>query len=228
MVVVVAVQTSSFYKMHLKVLSVQYGMVVAMDIPFTRIQCPNFLHEVLPLTRGKKVLAVKYGEKDSNGYFQGTSYYRVPKATETVLLDTMRIPLEYRYAFEIFLFVANRKEIPPHIDSNMRVTLNMYLKTSGASTTRFYKKLVDGGPRDKIENQTDGYMLDPSTLEETHSFVAREGEAWILDIKQPHSVMCETSDMRVAFSLQSEILSYSDMVNLVVKQFNVALECART
>jgi hypothetical protein len=177
--------------------------------PAVRFKCPSFKEVWAPYLKCKKTLNVRYGEEGD--YFQGISYYSVPKDTEAKILKVL--PESLRSEFEVFLMVINSHEIPPHIDSNSLATINFYMKT-GAGKTSFYKET---GPSEKkkIKNQTDGYILDTSCLQETFSFVAQEDEAWILNTKVPHSVRCET--MRVAFVLQSFKHSYEEVVKMCTR-----------
>jgi hypothetical protein len=173
--------------------------------PVTRFKCPSFKEVWTPYLKEKKTLNVRYG-KEVDGYFRGVSYYLFSKETEAKVLKVL--PEHLRNEFEVFLMVINSCEIPPHIDSNSHATINFYMKT-GSGKTFFYKETKQSEKK-KIENQTDGYMLDPSCLQEFFSFTAHDDEAWILNTKVPHSVTCDT--LRVAIVLQSFRRSYEEVV----------------
>jgi hypothetical protein len=179
--------------------------------PVTRFKCPSFKEVWSPYLKEKKTLNVRYGT-EVDGYFRGISYYTFPKETEAKILKVL--PERLRTEFEVYLMVINTCEIPPHTDSNALATINFYMKT-GSGKTFFYRE-TKPSEKKQIKNQTDGYMLDPSCLEEIFSFTAQEDEAWILDTKTPHSVTCDT--LRVAIVLQSFRHSYEK----VVQAFEVA------
>jgi hypothetical protein len=179
--------------------------------PAVRFKCPSFKEVWTPYLKSKKTLNARYGEEGE--YFQGISYYILPRDVQEKILKVL--PESLRTEFEVFVMVINAHEIPPHIDSNSLATINFYMKT-GSGKTSFYKE-TEPSEKKKIKNQTDGYILDVSSLQETFSFVAQEDEAWILNTKVPHSVTCDT--MRVAFVLQSFKHSYED----IIKVFGVPL-----
>ena len=179
-----------------------------MPPPAIKFKCQSFSQEWLPLVKLQKKLSVRYGEEE-NGYFKGVSYYSVTRDVQQVIFDS--VPKVCRHMFdEVFIMVINREHVPPHIDSNALATINFYVKTAGQSVTTFYAETAPS-EKIKIPNQTDGYMLDPSNLVETFSFCAKEDEAWLLNIKSPHSVQCEKG-LRVAFTLQSFRHSYEEIV----------------
>jgi len=183
-----------------------------------QLPCTSFSSILLPLLKLKKKLNIRYGTEE-NGHFKGVSYYNVEKNIEDILLNI--IPEVYRNKFKVLLMIINRNEIPPHIDSNALVVINLYLKTCGNTITTFYTENPDV-PSDviKIKNQTDGYILDDKNLIETCSFMAKEDEAWILNVKKPHSVKCQVkNELRIAFTLLSFTLSYED----TLKIFNIPL-----
>ena len=178
--------------------------------PVVRFKCPDFKDAWLPYIKSKKSLNVRYGEEDINGYFKGISYYSVQTDIETEILKVL--PENLRNEFEVLLMIINTQEIPPHIDSNCLDTINFYIKT-GKGQTYFYKEIAPS-KKTKIENQTDGYILDKSCLQEFFSFEAQEDEAYILNTKVPHSVKCET--LRIAFVIQSYIHSYEEVVKMLL------------
>jgi hypothetical protein len=182
--------------------------------PAKQIPLSDFKDTLLEYTKLKKTLNNRYGIQQ-NGYFRGISYYDVDKLINDEILKI--IPDEYRQCFKVFLMVINTPEILPHIDSNTQVAINLYLKTSGASVTTFYdKKNGSNDIIEKIENQTDGCIFDYDNLVEKYKFTAKEDEAWILNVKMPHSVKCETNDLRIAFSIQSSTISYEQALKLLI------------
>ena len=179
--------------------------------PVVRFKCQEFKDVWLPYI-SKKTLNVRYGEEDINGHFHGISYYSVEKDIKSKILKVL--PENLRDKFEVLLMVINTQEIPPHVDSNCLATINFYIKT-GKGQTYFYKEITPS-KKIKIKNQTDGYIIDKSCLQEFFSFEAQENEAYILNTKVPHSVKCET--LRIAFVLQSYIHSYEEVIKMFLKR----------
>jgi hypothetical protein len=183
-----------------------------MEVPAKKIDC---CFEQLNYKTAKKTLNTRYGE-EHNGYFKGISYYTVHQHVKDTVLKI--IPEPYKKCFDVFLMIINRTEIPPHIDSNTLVAINMYLKTNGNSVTTFWDNPVKEQTNStQIENQTDGCILDYKNLVENYSFIAKENETWVLNVKMPHSVKCEEDNFRIAFTIQSSTISYEQ----TLKMFNL-------
>ena len=49
--------------------------------------------------------------------------------------------------------------IPPHTDSDIKVTINFYIRTDNCRTV-YYKLLSDNPKKYQIENQTNGFIFD--------------------------------------------------------------------
>lgn len=153
---------------------------------------------------------IKFGEIVDNE-FKGIQYsilnpdYRLLKV----------IPKKYQNDFCVNLMRINR-EIPPHTDTGIKVTINFYYKTENC-ITQFYN--FNGEPRKyQIENQVDGYIYDESDLKKTDSFIAKNYEAWILDVTKPHSVKPFSGiKERVAITLATFTHSYEDVCNMLIE-----------
>jgi hypothetical protein len=77
--------------------------------------------------------------------------------------------------------------IPPHTDSGISAIINFYIKSDNC-VTQFYKIKNQNYNSMQIQNQTDGIIFDTNDLEETVSFIAKDNEAYLLDVSQPHAV----------------------------------------
>ena len=162
----------------------------------------------------EKILDVRYGE-EKDGHFKGIAYYYFPDHLNKMIINTI-IPFEYREYYLSKLMIINRKYIPPHIDSDILVSINLYIKTSGNSITTFYNENSKNKlNKIKIKNQTDGYILDNNDLDKIHSIIAKKNDLWILNVKKLHSVECEIDDEeRIAIVINSKILSYEETLKI--------------
>lgn len=167
----------------------------------------NITHE-LTFNPGFQLLN-RFG-REINGEFQGISYFTVDRSMEAKLKNFL--PDKLKPCFEPSLMVINRSEVPAHIDNGILVTINLYVQTADA-VTRFYNfKPGERVVSEKLENQSDGAMYAPECLDLVGEFRAKSGEVWILDVKQPHSVSCETTEPRIAYCLQSTSLTYENVI----------------
>ena len=93
--------------------------------------------------------------------------------------------------------------VPPHTDSKILSTINIYLKPDNCKTT-FYEIVTDTPKTTQVANQTNGKLFDLSSLKPIGEFVAKKDEAWLLDVSTPHSVTSTESTInRIAVCLQS-------------------------
>lgn len=161
----------------------------------------------------------QFGQK-LNDKFHGISYYYAdenPALTAVKQQLLSYLPENKRDLFYVSMLVISTPEIPPHIDSIIKTSINFYVKTANA-VTRFHK-IKDGVNSTfmKLSNQTDGCILDIQCLETVSEFTADEGDVWILDVKQPHSVSCSANENRVAFCLQTVHLNFNEVCALFEK-----------
>ena len=167
----------------------------------------DIIHE-LTFNPGYQLL-YRFGEEVA-GEFQGISYFTVDRSTEAKLVKFL--PEAIQHEFQASLMVINRPEIPAHVDNEILVTINFYVQTAGA-VTRFHRFKPGQEPAViKLDNQSDGAIYAPECLNTIGEFEACAGETWILDVKQPHSVSCSTTEPRIAYCLQSNYLTYEDVV----------------
>jgi hypothetical protein len=114
------------------------------------------------------------------------------------------IPDKYRDYFTVTLMRVN-DQIPPHTDSGIKSTINIYIKTQSC-VTQFYKFRHSDPAKEQISNQTDGFIFSENDLEKTNSFVAEPTQAWLLDVSQPHSVIPQRNfDERIAVAVSSTL-----------------------
>lgn len=130
------------------------------------------------------IYAVTHGLKTFTGQDgQGIDYKKIWSPEQDTLLDV--IPERYRADFHLTIMKINTR-IPPHTDTEIVTTINFYIDTDNCRTV-FYRAKPNARTF-QIANQTDGYIFNEEDLEELDSFVAEPTEAWVLDVKQVHSV----------------------------------------
>lgn len=114
------------------------------------------------------------------------------------------VPHRYRKDF-VLLIMEISGEIPPHTDSGILSTINIYIKTDNCKTT-FYASNGTILHTRQIKNQTNGRLFDLCNLKVIGEFAAEPNDAWLLDVTQIHSVTSSTNTInRIAICLQSSI-----------------------
>jgi hypothetical protein len=158
---------------------------------------------------------IKFGET-IDGEFKGIEYFNVDNAD--ALFDLLLV--EHRSGFCATLMKINRN-VPPHTDTGIKVTINLYLKTDDC-VTQFYKFKTNNPKVNQVENQTDGFIFDESDLERTHNFMAEDGDVWILDVSQPHSVNCTGKlTERLGLSLATNTYNYDEVCSMLKEMGNL-------
>jgi hypothetical protein len=159
---------------------------------------------------------VLYGTKtaESSGY-RGLLYKHVKTRAHDEIFSI--IPSEYRHKFYMNIMKIN-VYIPPHTDSFIKSTINLYIKPENY-VTKFYDIKIDTPTTRKIENQREGAIFDLKDLNFVEAFIANPYEIWALNVTKPHSVTpTEYKKERIAIVLGSE-LEY-DVVYKMLKDNN--------
>lgn len=165
----------------------------------------------------KKELIVNYGTTVDNK-FVGISYYNISFFVQKLIIKKF-IPKKYEHLFEVTWMEITSPYIPPHTDSNIKCVINIYMKTNNA-TTSFYNIKNTNYKTTKIKNQTDGYIFDETELEKICEFTANINDAWLLNVKTPHSVRTynlNSNDIRTAYCLQTKYLDYNTVKKILNK-----------
>jgi hypothetical protein len=138
---------------------------------------------------------------DSN--FKGTIYHKITNNNH--LIDTL-VPKKIKFFFQIHHLKIN-SEVRPHIDHGPKTSINIYLKTNNCKTT-FYSFI------DETKSKT--IPLELSNLKEQDSFVANDGDIWVLDVSKPHGVIPLSNDFkeRTAICLQT-IIDFETVMNFL-------------
>jgi Holliday junction resolvase RusA-like endonuclease len=141
----------------------------------------------------------------------GIGYYDVETSIEKKLLK-MFIHPNSRKHFKVSLMIINHQYIPPHIDNDLKMVMNLYVKTSDA-TTYFWKPKLDNISSIQLDMQTDGRIYKEDDLECMSKFKAEPYDLWMLDVSKIHSVRSESQEFRIAFCFQSNTLSFQEAIH---------------
>jgi hypothetical protein len=144
---------------------------------------------------------------------KGLFYFSIDD-TNAHLFDCIRAP--FRKHFYITVLKINIPFVPPHTDSNIKASINFYIQTNNCKTT-FYDIKNPNFQERKIKNQTNGSIFNIEDLNETSSFIAKDNEAYLLDVTKPHSVLSlsGTTSERIAICLQTLTLSYEETLTVL-------------
>jgi len=144
---------------------------------------------------------IKYGiEKD--GEFEGIAYKNciISHKLTAQLLNHMPAPLRHKF---VPLHMHINRDIIPHIDSGVCTVVNLYLKAGGYTTD--FNKLKEGAKPFKLPNQTTGCSYQFEDVDTIASFVAEDGDAYILDVTKIHSVHSGSDKDRIALALSTKL-----------------------
>jgi hypothetical protein len=77
----------------------------------------------------------------------------------------------------------------PHIHVGTGLAaINWYIETNG-ETTAFHEGNEHGADTGRFEDSKNGYILPPlDTITEVESYVAKEGDTWLINLRTAHSV----------------------------------------
>jgi hypothetical protein len=166
-------------------------------------------------TYSEKEEFVSYG-KDVNGKFKGIKYLNTTVSNIETILEIF--PPEYRKDFSVSLMKVS-SQIPPHTDSMSQTVINFYIKTENC-TTQFYDLKVPNPRCFQIPNQTNGFIFEVDDLIPTESFVAEDGDAYVLNVSRPHAVFAPTEPDRVALSI-STFYPFEKVIYLLKETGNI-------
>ena len=130
------------------------------------------------------------------------------------------IPQRYQKDFCLLIMEVDTA-IPPHTDSGINVTVNVYIETDNC-ITQFYD-LKSNTPRTfQVNNQTDGYLYNEEDLYKTDSFLANPGECWLLDVTKIHSVIPSGKfNKRTALSLATDKYDFDEVCDMLKEMGNL-------
>ena len=154
---------------------------------------------------------------EKSGKTVGIGYFGVDIFDPNVFCNY--IPERYIKDF-IFQHMKINYRIPPHIDSDIKATLNFYLKTDNCETV-FYT-IKENTKSFKFENQTNGSSYAYDDLNKVDSFVAHNNEVWLLDVTIPHSVETTQTDIyRHAIVVQTNVYTFHQVKEILQETGNI-------
>jgi hypothetical protein len=123
----------------------------------------------------------------------------------------------------------------PHRDNDLISTINFYVD-AGNCRTVFYKEKegaefwqpenIITRPKSKLETEQEiAYVkavYDLEDVEESSSFIAKNGEAWLLDVREIHNVVpLEEFTVRKAIALRTKKYGYIEVLDMLKETGNV-------
>ena len=171
-------------------------------------------------------------------------YYEVQLPTHIRTKIEGLVPAHYRNDFYLSL-LRSTTGVPPHKDSEIRATINIYIQGGGYST-HFYdtkNETVTGSSiqsdvhiniEDHYENEDDAEAAthyDYEDVIQKSSFKAKNGSAYLLDVTQIHSVEPfnienvnkpdDDKNERLAFTFATAEHSFADVHRMLKETGNV-------
>ena len=144
------------------------------------------------------------------------------------------IPKRYWDDFVLTIMTINHVLLP-HRDNDLISTINFYVK-AGKCKTAFYKEKpgaqiwqpenVITRPKSKLEVDTEVKLVkavyDVEDVEEIDNFIAKDGDAWLLDVNEIHNVVpLEEFTERRAIALRTKKYSYIEVYDMLKETGNV-------
>lgn len=166
-------------------------------LPYKKIQLDISVDDVVP----RDTEVIRYGI-DVDGGFEGIRYNTCTVMEDALQTIQAAVPEQYQKDF-IALYMRINRDIIPHIDSGVKTVVNTYL-TSGGYKTDFNAPKAGATPF-QMPNQTDGVSYHFEDVDVLHSFTAQDGDTYILDVTQMHSVHSGTDKDRVALALSTHL-----------------------
>ena len=132
-----------------------------------------------------------YGKKKGENRYSITRKY-VPKKAAEIFKGF--IPNELMPHL-IGITEAEILPLAPHIHTDEQCVINFYRNTSGEVTSIYEGniEIYDGDLEDKGNGY---YLVNPKFLLKTEEFTAKDGDVWLLNTKQPHSVESSTKILK--------------------------------
>jgi hypothetical protein len=122
------------------------------------------------------------------------------------------VPEKYRSEFSLSVMEI-LGEVPPHTDSDVKTVVNFYLESGDYKTIFFSGKTASY----QVKNQTDGEVFERDGLVEIGYFVAKNGDAYCLDVDSIHAVdaLHEDAGNRTAICLSTENYNFEQVCNML-------------
>ena len=127
------------------------------------------------------------------------------------------IPEVYRKFF-IHKFMTITEDIPPHIDHDMITSINFYIKSNNG-ITKFHEIITENPEiyQDSVQIKGNGKNYVHKDVKLVNVFIAKDFEAYLLDVSKPHSVEFKSPRpiFRTAVVLQTPLFNYQQVYNML-------------
>jgi hypothetical protein len=128
------------------------------------------------------------------------------------------LPLRYRPDFHLAVMDIT-DAVPPHTDSEINCTINFYVETEPC-VTKFYRSEGNSVTL-KIPDQTNGRIYDKDNLVCTGEFMAKSGDAYLLDVTKIHAVQPLFGlNKRTAITLCTDKYDYDQVSEMLYETGN--------
>jgi hypothetical protein len=158
----------------------------------------------------QKFPSIQYSEGGEAVSYGGIISYLELTSINRNLMDV--IPEKYQDGFSLSLMKIVG-EVPPHTDSDVKTVVNFYIQPNN------YKTVFFGGdsPTYQVPNQTNGQVFYRENLVELDSFVAKNGEAFCLDVTTPHALdsLDDVPKERIALCLSTHDYDFDQVCNML-------------
>ena len=141
------------------------------------------------------------------------------------------IPKRYWTDFEMSIMTIN-SVLLPHIDSALKTTINFYIRTDNCRTVFYEAKdnseiwdpgtiiKKSGQKTDEIAYVTNVYQL--SDVNEIGSFIAKDNDAWLLDVSKIHNVEpLGDFTLRKVITLRTNNYNYDEVYTMLQETGNL-------
>lgn len=153
---------------------------------------------------------IRFG-MDIEGTWRGITYHNSAYPVSDIQDIWNQIPPELQGRFSHEVMTIN-SDVYPHIDNGIHTSINVYTITNGYTTA--FNKPKEGRSSFKLPNQQDGLCYHFDDVDIVDSFVAQDGDAYLLNVKSLHSVYGGGNKIRQAVVLSSDI-PYDELVDIL-------------
>jgi hypothetical protein len=127
--------------------------------------------------------------------------YAVPESyAKSLLLQLPRAVLDREVPGVFYMKMEKphpNSTVPPHVDIGRRSAINVYIKCSQEITEFF-----------EADEET-------KTLASQGTFVAKQGDTWLLNVSKPHAVRMSSASLRSCISFSFRKLRFDELVGLL-------------
>ena len=150
----------------------------AKKLPFT------FENGVNALNAFKRLRVLDaYGKNKNTGKYSITKKYIPKKAVH----EFKQVIPEELMPHLLGIIESEISSLAPHVHTEEQCVINFY-KNTNQEVTSMYEGRIEKYEDNMEDNGNGYYLVNPHLLEKTEEFVAKDGDVWLLNTRQPHSV----------------------------------------